>query len=49
MDVCPTKNRDLVVGRIPPLRIRFDRAAVPQLSSSGKSELRLVRVDMSPA
>ena len=49
VDICPTKNRDLAVGRMPPLRVRFRRAAIPQLSSSGGSELRLVRVNISPA
>ena len=34
---------------MPPLRVRFRRAAIPQLSSSGGSELRLVRVNISPA
>ena len=46
VDICPTKYRDLAVGRMPPLRVRFRRAAIPQLSSSGGSELRLVRVNM---
>ena len=32
-----------------PLRVRFRRAAIPQPSSSGGSELRLVRVNISPA
>ena len=36
------------MGRMPPMRLRFDRAAIPQLSSSGGTELLLVRAEFSP-